>query len=280
MTPFFLAQAIKTRFKTYFNWSQKESIYFITFHRSGSSFCEKYLLPSVKGLRHIDYASLFYHGMNPRVAFKEKGFIYGPLRLSANPESPVYQKVIAPLFFQTAKPFQGKAIFFIRDPREVIVSSYDAFGYTHGISGSKEISGFQLRRRQEIQSLSLDEYVLKYTDSFKDLFELFINLRNNAPNSLLLKFEEMIFEWDVFLKKLSKFVQLDPSGINRLIQNKKSGGNGTTPRNGGIVANRFESLLKPSTIEQVDLRLRDVLIELGYSKDFESCPKPIEGETL
>jgi hypothetical protein len=126
----------------------------------------------------------------------------------------------------------------------------------------------------------LDEYVLKYADHFKELFEVLINLRNNSPESLLLKFEEMIFEWDAFLKKLSEFVQLDQSGIDRLVQNKKVGTMGTSPHQGGIVRNRFESLLKASTIEEVDRRLGNVLLELGYSRCSPTCEKPDEGKII
>jgi hypothetical protein len=260
-----LVREVQAYFRTNFTWSQKKSIYFITFHRSGSSFCEKYLLPSVKGLRHIDYASLFYHGLNPQVTFKSKGFLYGPLRLSTNSESPVYKKVVAPLFFDNEKIFQGKSIFFIRDPREVIVSSYDAFGYTHGISLSDEISGFQLKRRQEIQSLSLDEYVLKYTDQYKRLFEKLIQIQKNCPDSILLKFEEMIFDWEDFLFKLSNFVELDQKGINRLQKNKKSGDNTNGSESSRITANRHRFLLKEKTIADIDNRLGSVLSELGYA---------------
>lgn len=258
-------ESILTYFRTHFKWSQKESIYFITFHRSGSSFCEKYLLPSVKGLRHIDYASLFYHGRTPPVVFKKKGFLYGPLRLSANPESPVYKKIVEPLFFDNGKTFVGKSIFFIRDPREVLVSSYDAFGWTHGISSSREIARFQLKRQDEIKSLKLDEYVLKYADHYKSFFENLIQIRKTCPNSILLKFEEMIFDWENFLSTLSKFVELDRQGIDRLYKNKKAGENGRSSENGTIISNRFRQLLKQSTIENLDHRFEDILAELSYT---------------
>ena len=83
----------------YFEWQcQKnppESVYFYTFHKCASSLFSRYVLRNIEGLRHVDYAYQIYCGKKIReVVFHEKGFVYGPIRLSARPVSTEYRILV------------------------------------------------------------------------------------------------------------------------------------------------------------------------------------------
>ena len=74
------------------NKDKYESVFFYTFHKCASSLFSGYVLRNIEGLRNIDYASRLYQGREPKsIKFEKYGYIYGPIRLSANPSSIVYQ---------------------------------------------------------------------------------------------------------------------------------------------------------------------------------------------
>jgi len=63
-------------------------VYFYTPHKCASGLFSDYLLKNVKGLRLVDYSDHFYNGVpvdDP--TFEERGFVYGPIRLSTGPPS-------------------------------------------------------------------------------------------------------------------------------------------------------------------------------------------------
>ena len=87
----------------------------------------------------MDYENRLYNGDPVEcVTFKGKGFIYGPIRLSYRPQSPIYTRLVEPA--SRIDFVRGRiAIFLIRDPRDILVSSYYSFGYKHRFSTVKEI---------------------------------------------------------------------------------------------------------------------------------------------
>ena len=72
---------------------------------------------------------------------------------------------------------RGKALFMVRDPRDVLVSQYYSFGFTHGISNEPGIRTSQNEIRQKIKTTSLDEYCLSFA---KRTEEEFLKLRQLA----------------------------------------------------------------------------------------------------
>src|SRR5438132_10534005 len=118
--------------------ARPESVYFYTLHKCASGLFSDYVLKNVRRLRLIDYEDRFYKGEPVCVTFKEKGFIYGPIRVSNGPQSTIYSKLVEPAS-RTDFVRDKIAIFLIRDPRDILVSSYYSFGYTHEFSTVKEI---------------------------------------------------------------------------------------------------------------------------------------------
>lgn len=113
----------------YFNRDLPETVYFYTFHKCASTLFNSYILKNIKGLQHVDYASQIYGGkkINKKLNFRDKGFVYGPIRLSADPMSSVYRMLVAPT--SGHEFIRDKiAIFVVRDPRDILVSAYYSFG--------------------------------------------------------------------------------------------------------------------------------------------------------
>jgi len=98
---------------------------------------------------------------------------------------------------------RGKtAIFFIRDPRDILVSSFYSFGFTHCLSPVKEIRERQEADRKNIQTLSLDEYVIKNMDNSLKNFETIDRLSTSCEHCIILKYEDMIENFDHFSSQI------------------------------------------------------------------------------
>ena len=243
-----------------------ESVYFYTFHKCASSLFSGYVLKNVKNLTHVDYAMQIYSGkMNAdeKLIFEE-GCLYGPIRISADPMSPVYKRLVAP----TSKHefIQDKiAIFCVRDPRDILISSYYSFGYIHGFSPVKEIRERQETIRDRIKSQSIDEYVLESVDTQIELFETLHNLANACERCVILKYEDMINNFHLFITQLCKYVAIEENVIHEIYKrsrpqlkedihaHKRSG------QTGG-----FRSKLKEQTIEALNSKLEKTLETFKY----------------
>lgn len=245
----------------------QKSAFFFTFHKCASSLFSEYALKHVAGLRHVDYASRLYTGEGCAVKFESTGCIYGPIRLSADRNSPVYRDLIIP----ASEPDfirDKRAIFLIRDPRDILVSSYFSFGYSHGYSSVEQIQHQQKIRRARIQEQSLDAYALGSADSILENFELLSKLATVCQDRIILKYEDMIDNFDYFLVQLSSFLPLHADVAHELFAR-------TRPRDAedplshhrsGRVG-QFRVKLRRETIRCLNRRLEHVLSEFSYESE-------------
>jgi hypothetical protein len=242
-----------------------ESVYFYTFHRCASSLFSSYILKHIDGLQHVDYARQIYAGKRvEQPVFKEKGYVYGPIRLSADPMSPVYKLLVAPV--SEPEFIRDKiAIFFVRDPRDILVSTYYSFGYAHGFSRLKEMREQQKATRNEIQSVSLDEYVLSSAGTVSRNFETLSKLKSACERSLLLKYEDMIGNFDYFITQLSQYVVIDRNVVRDIYDRSRPQQKEdiSAHRRSGHVGG-FRSKLEGKTIESLNRALEDTLLRFHY----------------
>jgi hypothetical protein len=198
-----------------------ESVYFYTFHRCASTLFGGYVLRNIAGLRHVDYADRIYGGASiDRPSFIRNGFIYGPIRLSADRLSPVYAKLVGPC--SDSEFVRDKiAIFLVRDPRDLLVSTYYSFGYTHGLSPVAEIRQRQEQERREIQRMTVDEYALCSAPGMRDHFETADRLSNASKRSVILKYEDMISNWNAFAKGLTTCLEIGPAVLTEIYEKSR-----------------------------------------------------------
>lgn len=242
-----------------------ESVYFYTFHKCASSLFADFILKQSPGLEHVDYAHMFFRGQTvEKTDFRKRGYIYGPLRLSAAKDSEIYKRVIRQVI---QKDFirKRKAVFFIRDPRDLIVSKFYSDAYSHKISPSAVIAAGQLKRREKALGEGLDAYCLQEAKSWRHDFALMIDLVQNCPKGTLLKYENMIHRYEIFAKKIQKALNLSPDVMEQIF-------NRTRPvltenkmehrRDGGTGG--FRKKLNDETIHVLNSELREVLEFFDY----------------
>jgi len=252
--------------KWYFKKNKCESVYFFTFHKCASSLFSNYVLRNVNGLILKDYAKIIYKRGDHNIRFNKTGYIYGPLRLSANTKSPVYKKLIAPVSksdFLSNK----KAIFFIRDPRDILVSAYYSFGYTHGLSHVKQIRELQESKKSAILNQSIDEYVLNSVEEISKNFKLLNSLLDKCNKSVVLKYEDMITNFDSFINSFREIVDINEDIVQDIYKKSRprKKEEKTSHRRSGHPGG-YKNKLKKETIITLNEILHEVLIMFNYDQ--------------
>ena len=236
-------------------------------HKCASTLFSSYILKHVGGLQHVDYAGQIYSGTladNTRLQFQETGCIYSPIRLSSNPTGAGYQMLTGPT---TEHAFiRNKiALFFVRDPRDILISAYYSFGGTHGLSPVKELRERQLARMQAIQAQSLDEYVLNAATQQVQTFATLYELAHACERGVILKYEDMIDRFDLFSTQLRSQIQVSPKVVREIYRRSrpKQTEDPTSHRRSGRVGG-FRGKLKAETIAALNHKLADMLQKFAY----------------
>ena len=211
-------KALKDRVDWRISKTRYESCFFYTFHKCASTLFSSFLLKNIVGLRHVDYAKQIYLGENlGDIQFDRTGFVYGPIRISTGPKAPVFKLLVEP----TCDPgfIRDKiALFLVRDPRDILVSAYYSFGFTHGLSKSDEIRELQLQDRKRIQARTIDEYALETACNILQHFETVDRLTKVCNRSIVLKYEDIIYNWDLFVKDLTKYITIKEPILAQLFE--------------------------------------------------------------
>lgn len=247
------------------NKDKYESVFFYTFHKCASSLFSGYVLRNTEGLRNIDYASRLYQGREPKsIKFEKYGYIYGPIRLSADPSSIVYQQLVQPLLDKDLMK-DKKIIFMIRDPRDILVSKYYSDGFSHGLSPSWEIRQRQLNRREKVKNMTVDEYVLELAQNIKWGFDKMHELYQSCPKNKILKYEDMIYRWNLFAEDFTEVVSVKKKILTQIYNKSrpsKSDNKWSHLRSG--IARDFERKLKKDTVRYLNEYLKPVLETFDY----------------
>lgn len=245
------------------------STLFYTTHKCASSFMRKLLIKlSTEGNYVLnDYANAIWHlgdkldidqdKKNFLVQFLEKNYdrlfyikgeIYGPLRFPVN--------------FSNRNTF--KHIFFLRDPRDVIVSSYYSFGFTHSLPANSKGKTSVLKVRDEIQQKGIDQYAIDFADELVQRYNGFKNLRESCDSYIYLKYDDFTNNTKQFILNLSNYLNVslnnndiellckEASPVQKNIQkesHKRSGKSG-----------QFVNELKPETQLILTSKFKDILL--------------------
>lgn len=225
------------------------------------------MLGNIKGLRHVDYSSQFFRTGNiKKVTFNQNGFVYGPIRLSASPVLLVYKSVIEPV--SDSDFIRNKiAIFLVRDPRDILVSSYYSFGYTHKLSRVLELKTMQQQQMIHIQSKTIDEYVIDSAESMLNNFETIDRLSKACDRCVLLKYEDMIENWDSFVKDLTRYINIKKRVLAHVYKESRplDKEDETSHRRSGQVSG-FRGKLKQETILSLNSTFKTVLERFRYEQ--------------
>jgi hypothetical protein len=242
-----------------------DSIIFFTTHKAASNFTNHVLKEIEQSSEFVlyDYGALIgslseklsitnkfeeYLNENSNTLFHLHGEIYGPQRM--------------PLNFEGINDY--KKIFFLRDPRDVLVSAYYSFGFNHVEPDSSTLLDTFLEERKKIQDQNIDEYVLQQANKWiKPMYSDYKKLRQKtSQNTLYLKYNDYVQDTVGFInsifnfaglenKELAERLSLSANPITKIEQkdmHKRSGKN-----------NQWKTHLTQSTQDKLNVELKHIL---------------------
>ncbi len=241
------------------------SVVFVSLHKCATTFFSHYLFPREQSLRFIDPQNDFYlqHQAPPSAApIADYGHLYGVLRLH-DPDHPITPLTDRFLFEQLPRGL--RTLILIRDPRDLLVSMYYSFGQSHPLSPNPLVRDYQLRRRQRIQGLSLDQFAIESAVPLVAKFLALSMLAQRQYSSAILKYEDMINDFDAFFDRLSLDLSFD--GETRAqayarTRPREQEDIGAHRRSGHTGA--YAEKLAPATIREVNRMLTGALSAFGY----------------
>jgi hypothetical protein len=240
--------------------SQQRSIIFFTTQKCASRYVSGVIasLAQAAGLVHADYDAYAAMVRLPKErnpfspqglsgAFQPQGYYYGPIGTFRQiPNLDLYALVLQ-----------------LRDPRDMLTSLYFSTKYSHAIINPKII-----RRRQESQALSIDEYVMASADEYLVIYEQYCQQLLERPAILFLKYEEMVADFPGWLARLSQHLGLD--GQTAALEQVKHRANFTVKSEDKYSHRRQVSpgdhkrKLQPETIQRLTTKFQPVLDRLSY----------------
>lgn len=244
------------------------SIHFYTVHKAASSLFGASILGAIPGRRHVDYEAQIYEGTHQLpFQFEATGYVYGPIRITCEHTTDTdaaYQEIVDNTGFVRDR----RIVCLIRDPRDVLVSSYYSFGFSHGISPVPELASHQKEHRKWARSKSVDEYCLARATAMNEIFRRLSELLDASKDSTLLRYEDMIDDWPTFSERLSRSLELEASTLKNLYRKSRPkkreelSAHHRSGRPGG-----FHEKLKAETVAELGRSLAGVLERFDYPRE-------------
>lgn len=251
------------------------SVFFFTQHKSASSFVSSVVngvSACEPGLKVVDYANTItqvggifkfierfsdeqsWYYQCASSLFKLHGYIYGAFRY--------------PFLIPNWQCY--KMIFFLRDPRDSLISRYHSFGFIHGIPKDPISRKEFLNEREQIHAESIDSYCLRMANEWsKPLlagYMKMIQLRPEPP--LVLTYEQFIDDTTMIIKEIFQYCGVE-GGDDRIAALgakaqpiTKEIDNTSHKRSGR--AGQFHQALHPDTVHQIDRLLEKEMKFFGW----------------
>lgn len=252
------------------HWYARESIYFYSVHKAGTALFT-HILRQANELTHLDYETMIFDNQPPAtLTFEAYGKLYGVFRINgAVDRHPGLNPKISSSEFVKDKT----VVSLVRDPRDVLVSTYYSFGFSHVESPNPQMAPGLHNLRTQIQSESLDEFAIRMAPDVLKRFEGLYTVSQTCKHGAVLKYEDLIEHFDNFMCIFDRYISIPakhkrdlytlsrPRATEDPSAHKRSGKPG-----------QYRQKLKPETIHTINQILRPVLEHFNYPLDDVSPP--------
>ncbi len=187
--------------------NMKKRLFLFTVHKAASMLIYR-LIKDISHKLNLN----FYSINNPRNSY----FYFESLPKNENNYSIWENKYgcFAPLRFylKIPKDVPYRIILHLRDPRDVLVSKFFSDAYSHPDDGS----GFHsIEKKLERRKVGIDNYVIKISNEFLITYTKYIKYLLPDKNTIFLKYEEMVFNFDIWLKKVLDSFSIFSPEVNK-----------------------------------------------------------------
>lgn len=191
--------------------SKPPSVIFYTTHKCASVFVNNLLNRITKHSDYQvkDYASAIWRlGNQIDVGSPYENFLEEAYDQLYKTRGEIYAPQRKPLDFPGREHL--KHIFFLRDPRDVLVSAYYSFGYSHGIpKAEKQKKKFQ-ETREKIRDQGIDDYACEAAMNWLlPLYNQYRYLLESSNSYLYLTYDNFKDDTNYFIHQISDFLNVD-----------------------------------------------------------------------
>jgi hypothetical protein len=156
-----------------------------------------------------------------------------------------------------------KTVLQLRDPRDVLTSLYFSTAFSHALISEKVI-----RRREEAQQMTIDDFVLMETKEYVPIYQEYVDFLLDKPNVLFLKYEDMVGGFEEWLAELIGHIGIsaDPALLNQLRKEADFSVTSEDPysQRRQVTPGDHKRKLKPETITELDRLFNPILKRLKY----------------
>jgi hypothetical protein len=162
----------------------------------------------------------------------------------------------------------AKKVLLVRDPRDMLVSAYYSFRESHGIPESGPVRQRLEHARSKLADVALDDYVKAQANGLKRNYLRTMTLLTMS-DTLLRRYEDIIFDKQSFVRDLSQFLEAHASDAEIAAISKKHDvlpdRENTSQHIRQVRPRNFVDKLSPSTVEEITYTFRAILCEFGYT---------------
>jgi len=251
--------------------SDAPSVYAFSLHKSGSTLLFNMLSELSKKLDYEYFSiqdKMFEYGIPPKESlknteelFSDKGYVYGGFRFF-------------PKNYSIGEYSKYKSILLVRNPLDALVSMYFSAKSSHKIPKSGILKNIWLKKREETQKQSIDEFVIASAEAHKERVMSYTELLGSECCRLF-RYEDIIYDKAEFLRDIADHYAWDvPTNILSEIAKKHDIFPGTEKSSEHVRQvhpGNFKKNLQPETITYLQEIYKDVLEAFGYNPSAQSA---------
>ncbi len=160
-------------------------------------------------------------------------------------------------------------IFFLRDPRDLLVSDFYSKSISHEIPSNKFLKRKFLKQRKNSLEIGIDQFCLENSERLITLYKIYQEMKISCPDSYFLPYEYFFDNQSSFLKELCDLIKIpveqefinfltkkaiSPFRKRNIYSRQKTINHCRSGKN-----RQFENELKKETLEKINNKLCEVL---------------------
>lgn len=239
----------------------QQGLVFHALHKSASTFMHQFF-DRLCGELQIPLYSIHNPSFNRRQAPPDINhrFVFGPIR-SFQIDDYIYPNLDC-----------VNHLIQVRDPRDILVSEYYSLGWLHT---EEHWQADDRQRRERIQQLSIDEYVLQQEQfskhSLLDRYSPILGLLER-DDVVIVRYEEMVSDFARWLHPIVELMKLRPPNawrrrLGKRYRNEFVAGPAPGSHKRNVTPGDHRDKLRPATIEKLNQQYEKILRALNYPFD-------------
>lgn len=162
-----------------------------------------------------------------------------------------------------------RIVFVIRDPRDMLTSLYYSTAFSHVPPADRAKGAHFWNYRDEVRAMSVDDFVLSRKGEYRERCGVYMQELAGRPNVHVVKYEDMIADFEPWLDGILAFCSLTMSTDSRAKLIAEAGQSQNTSENRAkhkrqVTPGDHERKLKPETIAVLNADLAEFLERFDY----------------